>query len=60
MGPRESYALSVKSVRGLLEHLRRARRPPTGPLTTDETAAALARERSSVKNDTPPEPEQER
>jgi len=50
----------VKSVRGLLEHLRRARRPPTGPLTTDETAAALARERSPVKGETRTKPEQKR
>jgi hypothetical protein len=60
VGHHESYALSVKSLRGLLEHLRRGRRPPTGPLTTDETAAALAREKSSVKDDTPTKPEQER
>jgi hypothetical protein len=29
-------------------------------LTTDETTAALARERSSVKDDTPTKPEHER
>jgi uncharacterized protein YkwD len=50
----------VKSVRGLLEHLRRARRPPTGPLTTDETAAAVARERSGKKDDTATKRAQER
>jgi len=50
----------MKSVRGLLEHLRRVRRPPTGPLTTDETAAALAREKASVKDDAPTKPDQER
>jgi hypothetical protein len=49
----------VKRVRALLEHLRRVRRPPTGPLTTEETAAALARQKSSVKDDEPAKPEQE-
>jgi hypothetical protein len=50
----------VKSVRGLLGRLRGERRPPTGPLTTDETAAAVAREKPPVKEDTAKKPEQER
>ena len=60
LATRESYAFSVKSVRGLLEHLRRGRRPPSGPLTTDESAAALARQKSSVKDDAPSKSAQER
>ena len=48
----------MKRMLALFERLRGVRRPPTGPLTTEETAAALEREKTSVKDDEPTEREQ--
>jgi hypothetical protein len=53
-----SVSLHEANARALLERLRGARRPPSGPLTTEETAAAPAREKTPVKDNEPTEREQ--